>query len=384
MKTTLTAFVSSLGLALAATALTACGAEEKNSSKDDETTAESGTSDMLADESVASEGVSSSVDEAIANASEASANNGESAAMALALADEAPLSGKAKAVLFRECKVDGDKAVVEVRRSVDRSASFNKGGRSGSLSFKDLFESKRTWSKEGANVACSANGKHAAIEREALEGYAVSAAFKVERSRSASFTDRKGRTSSRDASIKAEGTRNLAWKSVAVEGDVIKLTTEVKSSAKRDVQMKNKDGKEVAFSKDIKTDDAAPLVILTERSKSDGRVLSRTIQSGKKIATGKDGGRVETTFKDVKYVRADGCYPLSGSIEGAIYAKDAKEAGATFVVAFTGTTKVVTFTMADGSKKESEYVAEGCAFESERVQENPGSTQEASAKSEVK
>jgi hypothetical protein len=157
----------------------------------------------------------------------------------------------------------------------------------------------------------------------------------------------------------------------------------VKSSVKRDISTKKMNGDAVSLSSEVKTDDAAPMIIVTERKADDDALVSRTLVSGKKIATGKDGERIETVFKNVKYAASDGCYASSGSIEGSVFAKDAETASATFVVSFSGATKTVKFTYADGTTKDAEYVADGCALEAQDVEETATDVTEASKAADV-
>ena len=303
-----------LGLGLGLVLITACGDRVK---KDDETQAEgdegAAASPVLSDEGVASESIASSIDDALADAAESPDSTADTALVgALALAD-AP-AGKAAVERFRSCAVDGDKAVVTFKRAISRTRTFDKGGRTGNLVFNDSVDGKRTWALEGQEVGCHSNGKQADIPREDVKGLSMTFAFNLERVRKASFTRKNGKEFSKDSTTKGEGTRTISFTDVTSEGDIVKVTQSVKSSVKRDISTKKINGDAVSLSSEVKTDDAAPMIIVTERKADDDALVSRTLVSGKKIATGKDGERIETVFKNVKYAANDGCYASSGSI----------------------------------------------------------------------
>jgi hypothetical protein len=121
-----------------------------------------------------------------------------------------------------------------------------------------------------------------------------------------------------------------------------------------------------------------------ERESKSDKIVSRTILSGKKIATNKQGGRIETTFSNVKYLPKDRCYATSGIITGSIFAKDGTAASATFTIDFSSDTKTVVITAIDGSTKEVDYVAEGCAMERDEADGSEGAETDESSAAAVK
>lgn len=366
-----------LGLTLAF--VVACGDGGNKDKAAEAEEGKAGSSVVLSDESVAGESVAASVDDALADAAE-SPDSSPTTTLAL---EEAAGSGRPVVERFRSCAEEGDKAVVSFKRSISRSRSFDKGGRTGSMEFSDLFEGKRTWALDGEKVECHSNGKQADISGDSVEGLSLGVSFKRERLQKSSFKLRNGKEMARESTIKGEGSRTISFTDVSTADNINKVTTSVKSSVKRDINMKKMNGEALSLSSEVKTDDAAPMVIVTERKADDNALVSRTLVSGKKISVGKDGERIETIFKNVKFNAADGCYASSGSIEGSVFAKDAQEASATYVVSFSGAAKTVKFTYADGTTKEVEYVADGCALEAQEAEEKATDVVEASSAAAV-
>ena len=337
-----------------------------------------GTQQLLSDPELAGANVSASVDDAITDAVESDSSAEGRTALALAG------SGPGKVTRYRACKVDGVKAVVDLSRAVDRSVSVSRPNRTGTSSFKDIATIQRVWTKTGGSVACDADAKHAAIQRAELGGYQLDATFKRERSRESSMTQtRSGKTIAMSSKALVEGSRKTKWSDASAKDGVLTLKATVESSAKRSLDVKKPNGEAKTFSAEVKTDSVAPLVIVSERAEQDGGLKSRTIVSGKKIATGENGGRVETVFENVRYVAGEGCYAASGAIKGSIFAKDAEKATSTFVVSFTGSSKTVTFTDAEGKTSTAEYVADGCSIDAENAEQS-GEIEEKSTAKDVR
>jgi hypothetical protein len=235
------------------------------------------------------------------------------------------------------------------------------------------LEKTRTWSKEGGAISCAANGKHAQIVRADLQGVTLVAKYTRENLQSSAFENtRKNIKIEQRRKLKATGERTVKWTSVKTESSNLLLTKEIRSTATRSFESLNKKGEAKSFETTVVTDPNQPMIIVHERNRSTDKVISHTILSGKKIATHKSGTRVETSFSNVKYADGDGCYASSGKIEGAIFAKDATQASATFVVDFSSDTKTVKLTKADGTVSEAEYVADGCDFDSQEIEEKAG------------
>jgi len=366
----------------------ACGREDKKSP--DATQATGGTTQggttedptnlMLEDEQLAGDNVSNTVDDAISDVLEGSESK-DATSGGFSLGDTDSVN---KVSRFRECKVDGATAVVTIKRSIERERTVSKFNRSGSTVLKQLLEKSRTWSKEGGSVACSANGKHAAIDRANLQGVTLVSKFTREHLQASTFENsKKGIKIAQSRSSKSTGEKTIKWTSVKTEGANLVLTKEIKATSTRSFESKNKKGETKSFETTMSTDANNPLIVMHERDKTTDKVVSHTIVSGKKIATHKSGTRVETSFSNVKYLTNDGCYASSGKIEGSIFAKDATKASATFVVDFSGDSKTVVMTKADGTVVETEYVADGCDFDGQESEEAAGAAADKAKASDI-
>ena len=293
----------------------------------------------------------------------------------------------AKASNFRTCKEsdDGKSAIVTFKRSAERDVTMSKMQRSGESSFKNLSEETRTWSKDGGSVTCDSTGKHVALARADLQGVNLKIDFTDEHSRSSDYKNsRRGIDLKRSRSVKTTGTRDITWTKVETSGDDLILTRSIADKSEHTVTTTNKKGEETTFTTSVATATDAPLIIKVERVAKSDKLVSRTIVSGKKIATNKDGGRIETTFNNLKYLPDDGCYATSGSIAGSIFTKDATAASASFTIDFSGDTKNVVITYKDGTSKNVDYVAEGCEIEDRDVDSIAGAATEASSAAAVK
>jgi hypothetical protein len=332
------------------------------------------------DEQLAGENISNSVDDAITDVLEG-AESRDSATDGFALTNSDKVARLSR---FRECKVEDQKAVVTVKRSVEREKTFGKFNRSGSSVLKQLIEKTRTWSKDGGAITCSPNGKHAQIARADLQGVTLVAKYNRDNLQSSTFENTKKNIKvTQSRKVKASGERTVKWVTVKTETDNLLLTKEVRSTASRTFESLNKKGETKSFETTVVTDQALPLIVVHERNKTTDKVISHTIVSGKKIATHKSGTRVETTFSNVKYVEGDGCYASSGKLDGAIYAKDATTASATFTIDFAGESKTIKMTKADGSVVETDYVADGCDFDGQELEETAGIPAEKTAAKDV-
>jgi hypothetical protein len=373
-----TSFKMMLAAAIATTSCSKDDGDENYATKkpvagSDDTVNE--TSQLAEDEDLAGDTVSAQVDEAIAAAAEEQSEGAAAAGLALTEAD------KIKRVeRYRNCTAADDKAVVEIKRAAERSWSFENALRQGSSEIKHLVEITRTWSRDEGEVGCAESGKHAALVRAEMKGVKLEASFKRQRSQLATITNlKKGVTRSRSAKFHAQGTRSITWADVSVADGTITLSKTITQQVTRTLEIVNKKGETKTFEQSVATDAAAPLQVVTVRDEAKGALVSRTIVSGKKIATGKDGGRIETSFDNVKYQPGKGCYAVSGKISGAIYAKDATEASLTFTIDFTTDTKSIAFS----NGKDVEYVADGCEFDIETVEGDAGAVQEKAGAAEV-
>lgn len=351
---------------------TACGGAQdaKDQAKKPEGTANGwgvgiGSPAAALDEEIYGEEVGAQVDDAVA----ALAEDTEQDAGGMSLAE---LALELEAKRWRDCQEEDGKAVVAMRRGVELSREFDLKNRRGATSFRNVFEKTRTWSKADASLACAENGKHVALTLEEMQGVTLDVSFKHERSRSLRVENKKtGKVQDRSMTKLVSGTRRAQWGQVATADGFVTLEKTVSLDAERKLTAQGKDGKSKEVVRTVKTDAAAPLAITVKRSATSGEIAERRIKSGKLVATGKDGGRLETVFTDVVYLREAGCVAASGKIEGSIYAPGATEITLGFVVDL-GEGKI---TYTDG--REVDYASEGCDLD------EPAELAEAATKDEV-
>jgi hypothetical protein len=355
-----------ISLTLAAVLASACGngndnreqnpGNQQNSNGDGPgVSTDLGTSSLVEDEEATGQAVTAQVDEGISAAAED--QDGETSA-SLMLAD---VDKKSEHERYRNCTESEGTAVVDIRRSLERSFNFDGPHRSASTTLSAQIEKKRTWSKAGGEIKCAENKKHAEIQWPDVDGVSAEVTFSHNRSREMSVTNKKkNETKTASFSFSASGKRSIAWAAAeASAADKIAVQKTVQSDVTRELTLKNKKGETKSISGSIKTDAENPVVTLAERDSTSLKVLSRTIKSGKLIATGKDGGRVETSFADVVYTRENKCMATAGKISGAIYEKDATEPKVTFEINFDGESKTIVFS----NGKEVVYSPEGCEFD---------------------
>lgn len=331
---------------------------------------------LAADEELAGDSVAAQVDEAIAAVVEDQSESATSSSLQLADVDKSK-----KLERYRKCTAEGGKATVEIKKSAERSWTFEGPVRQGQNEFKQLAEVTRIWSREGGTVACAASGKHADLKRTEMKGVSLAAKFKRTRSRSASLTNtKKGTTKSRSAKFNAEGSRTISWSDVQVKGGQITLTKTVSQEVTRTLEITNKKGEQKTLEQTVSTDPTAPLKIVVVRSESSDALVSRTIVSGKKVATFKDGGRIETSFDNVKYEAGKGCYASSGKITGAVYGKDQTEPATSFTIDFAADGNSISFV----GGKEVDYVADGCEIDVESVEADSTAVSDKDSSADVK
>ncbi len=317
------------------------------------------------DEEILGEEVGAQVDDAVtALADDAEQDDGGMSLSELALEIEAKR--------WRDCQEDGGKAVIAMRRGIELSREFELKYRRGTASFRNVFEKTRTWAKADAWLACAENGKQVALTLEEMQGVTLDVSFRHERSRSLHVENTKtGKVQDRATTKLVSGTHHAQWGQVSTEGGFITLEKTVSLEAERKLTAQGKDGQSKEVVRTVKTDAAAPLAITVKRDSQSGEIVERRIKSGKLVATGKDGGRLETVFTEVVYVRDAGCVAASGKIEGSIYAPGATEITLGFVVNL-GEGKI---TYTDG--REVDYASQGCDLD------EPTELTEAATKDEV-
>lgn len=315
-----------------------------------------GTSALVEDEEAAGQAITAQVDEGISSAAE-----DQDADSAAALMLQTAADGKSVHERYRNCAESEGKAVVDIRRSLERSVNFDGPMRSASTSMKALVEKKRTWMKEGGEIKCAENKKHALVPWADIAGVSAEVTFTHSRSRESSVTNKKkNETKTASFSFNATGKRSITWAAAESSAEnKLAVQKTIVSDVSRELTLKNKKGDVKTISGSIKTDAENPVVTIVERDSDSLQVLSRTIKTGKLIATAKDGGRVETTFDNVVYTRENRCMATSGKISGAVYEKDATEPKVTFEISFDGETKSIVFS----NGKEAVYSPEGCELD---------------------
>ncbi len=363
MKTTLPAMIMALtiwgcGAAETTEKVDTVGSEEGLFTSEDEVTGE----EMTSDESLAGETISGQIDEAVSSIAE-EADNTSAAALSLrgGFRDHKPGDRKlgANAKRHRVCSVDGDKAIVEMKRNFSRS--FEKTGkRSMKILMAMAGTHTRTWAQEDNAIACKDNGKAAEVPKDDVEGLTLDVAFDRSKIHSATFTNKKGDEITRLRSFQATGERYVKFLSVSQEDDDSNIFIEREQTKKvtRKMQATNKKGEERVMEHSITTKEAAPMLVTIERDKDTHKAVSRTIKSGTLVATGKKGAIVETVFTNVKY-ESRNCFAVSGSISGSITKPDEDEASVTFEISFDNGSKSIVFS--DG--REHEYTPDGCELE---------------------
>ena len=333
--------------------LSGCGAEKNERTETPGNDSPDTIESVVNDEETSSQVITAQVDEGISAAGEDQESE-TSAALMLTEADSRKIHSR-----FRDCSELEGKAVVIIKRSIDRSFTTELPVRSAATSFKLLDERTRTWALANGDVKCSANKKHAIVPWASMDGMTTEVVFNNEKSRESTLTNKKKNTTlTASHSIKSDGERTITWSNIASETSVL-IQKSIVSNVSRELTIKKKDGKEKVMTSTVVINAENPLITIVEREKTSLDVISRTIKSGKVIATGKDGGRVETTFDAVKYTKENKCMASSGKITGAIYAKDATEPSLTYEITFSGDTKSIVYS--DG--KEVDYSAEGCVFD---------------------
>ncbi|MCX6119027.1 MAG: hypothetical protein NT027_15940 [Proteobacteria bacterium] len=217
----------------------------------------------------------------------------------------------------KACAADGSNAVVTLTSTVNREES--KTQRGGKISIKKVHTGsstqKRTWSRTNGTAVTCLNTTTANANLKLPEGLKLAVEFNRSRTTAITATTTKT-TADWGKTYAAIGTREVTWSSNTSTSDTATYyyrNKSVKSSAKRTLSVKDKNGASTTLSLQIDTKSDAPLSIQVERKVSDNTVVSRTIQSGTMITTNTDGS-IEAAFKDLKVSVTSGvCSVASGS-----------------------------------------------------------------------
>ena len=257
-----------------------------------------------------------------------------SSGASLALTSEK--EGTDKSVYNRECKVDGNNAVVKISTTMDRSESIERPNVSMSRKISGASSQTRIWSKskDGAAVAvvCGPNNKAAAIDWESdLAGMKLDLTFERSRSNAVSITNKKrNKTFERSRSFSASGSRTISWGTLDTantDASIIVREKTVVSNVNRKIKAVNKKGETNDLEFSVKTAADAPLLVRVERDKTTKALKKKTIKTGTVVATRVTDGRIESTFSDVVLTfDGDKCVGDSGSVLTKFYAEGGTEA----------------------------------------------------------
>ncbi len=336
-------------LAITALSLTHCGRDHAETR---EVTANASTSQILSDDTLLSESVTSQIDEAI---SAAAIDQSSEAGFQLVSRDR-----QGKMTIKRTCEASEGMAVVSITHTFNRSREGDNAVRSWSMTMDMNGSQTRTWSKEGEETFCSESGRSEEIELNEMQGVTLDMSFSRSRSREMTLTNkRRGTTYESSHSLVANGERSITWTDVQIDESELAVTRSMTSRVERELTLKNSRNQDKTLTLSIATKVDAPLNATTLRDAASMDVISRTIHSGTTIGSTKDNGRVETTYSEVKYTSAGGCMPVSGSISGSIFEAGTTEAKLTYSISFLNENATIEFS--DG--RSLEYAPEGCDLE---------------------
>lgn len=320
-------------------AVTACGKAKDSSSGSD--TTDSVTNDTDLQDGV----VSNQIEEATASLVD-DASAGSSFA---AIAPAADVS------FSRTCEADSTTggATVNVTASGSASSTFSTTRINLTRAVNISGTEARKWSKAsaGSAIQCKSSTSHIKLDwsdAANIDGLKLDVTTARSKIRTQEGTiKRKGVTTNIKTSESASvsGTRSITYSNAASTSSQVSFTKSIVSNVTRKFDVTRADDSVASLESAVTTKSDAPLVVDVVRVKSTGAWSSKTVKSGTLVATQKDGTRVESTFSNVEYSASatNKCIPISGSILGSIYAKDATTASTTFTVTFTadGATKTV-------------------------------------------
>ena len=340
--------------------LAACGTENPSNEVPSAGTDSVTAQDIATDSELASEDISSQVDDSITaimadGGMEAASYGLAGPAETKAKRAEKEISGERKE--SRDCKMDeaSGSTTVSIEREMSRERTFTLRNVSFKMTQSASDVVTRVWTKAGALVPCNEAKTHIKLPESDREGLKLAATFSRDASSATTFT-KKDVTTTRSRSKTAKGTHNVSWLSVKEEADKVIINKEVSFSLDKTIKVVDKEGKERTAEAAVKTKDGAPLTVEILRNKASGEVEEREVISGTVVATKKDGSRVELSYDKVVYTAEGHCQASSGKILGAVFAKDATEPTTTFIIDFAAEEQDVT--MKDGTK--AAFDVEGC------------------------
>jgi hypothetical protein len=338
------------------------GADREETATDEELNVEEeevSDSEFVSDEEISGETITAQIDEAVSSIAE---EQDASSASALGLrSGVGKMGGKERKAgkRHRECTVDGNSAVVSIKRNFSRT--FDKSGmRSITVSMANAGSRTRTWSLEDGQIGCKENGKSADVPKDDRAGVTLDVEFERSKSKSMAMINRKGEIVERSKSFSAKGERHVKFLSVTEDDEASEITVVREQTKKvtRTMHIMNKKGEERFMEHSIESKEDAPMNVTIVRDSGTHKALSRTINSGSLISESKKGGLVETSFDSVTY-EPNNCFPISGTISGSITKPNEDEAFVTYTITFDGSSKLIEFS--DG--RSHEFSPEGCDLE---------------------
>lgn len=324
--------VISIGLMLG------CGnVEDKKTKANTET--ETSTETVTADTTLAAEDTSTQATSAL----ESVTGLDSTATTALALTAGFNKSGDFTKTEERDCSVseDGTTVTVTIAKTKEKEQTHTKGEITKSISSKKTSNITRTWTKDGASLACNDGNTHIALKPSELTGATMKAEFSREFSGAMERTKgEETKTFSRTRS--ATGTRTITFNSATAADGNVTINKTVKISTAIEATRLNKKGESTSTNITMVTAEDAPLVLEVVKKDSDRSWVSRKIISGKTIGTNADGGSLTMTWENALFTKDTECEPVSGTVSGSFANKEG-QVTKTFTADLSQETKTIVF-----------------------------------------
>ena len=327
-----------------------CSTSSKNKNS---ASAGTSASAVSADNSIVSvSGVSAdAVDTTIGDGLEAMADgsDGSSNAVALALTATAPdADGITRTVT---CEEKDYSAIETVSRTFEKTVEKQTARMTMSNSISGEDTRIRTFSQEGATIACDEQTGKAQIDwLKVAAGLTMEAQIKRAMTHELSITHLKnGNANSFKRSVTSEGDRKHRWLSVTDDksAGTVTMEKEVTSSMVNTRNVINRNGVEETIELILATKDQDPLKIQVVHDRQSWEIKTRTIHSGTMVTSRSGDGRIESTFKELKISLAgDECNLVSGQVTAVIYKEGEQNA-----------VKTLTFKVVDGDYTLNDSVA---------------------------
>jgi hypothetical protein len=312
---------------------------------------EATSDEAISDSELAGETVTSGIDVAISSL----ADESDIATSSLSLR---AASKKVEFIRFRECqKQEYGAAHESIKRKLTREFSLEGARRKVESNFVAQGEINRVWDKPEIGVDCSEDGRYALMPWGDLQGLSLESEFSKSRLREITFASKiSGKSFSRSHKFAAQGVHQISWNAVTDDSGMIAIEKTIAKDVTRTMEFQNSKGRERSMVRNFKTKADYPLNVTVERDSTTYVVVSRTINQGALVATGKSG-RMELEFDHVKWTNA--CMADSGTISGSLFKPDSTQPEMTFEISFSGDSKSIVFS----NGEQFEYTPEGCELE---------------------